>query len=127
MGGYLKHFKGGEYAGAAVFRKAYCAQQMEDYATSIRELRTFLREYPGHEEVGEARILLGDALMNEGEIREGIGAFQGIRREETRFYEEGVFKTAKALKLLEEYERLLDLMTAFQKENPRSPRVAEAV
>ncbi|MEI6278167.1 MAG: tetratricopeptide repeat protein [Verrucomicrobiae bacterium] len=127
MGEYLKRFHDGQYAGGAVFRKAYCAQQMEDYTTSIRELRSFLRAYPGHEEISEARILLGDALMNEGKIQEGIAVFQGIRREDVRFYEEGVFKTAKALKLLEEYDRLLDLMTAFKKENPRSPRVAEAV
>lgn len=123
----LKHFKDGPYSGSAVFRKAYCAQQMEDYTTSIREIRSFLRTYPGHEESSEARILLGDALMNEGQMEEGIAAFQGIRREDVRVYEEGVFKTAKALKLLEEYDRLLDHMNAFQNANPRSPRVAEAV
>jgi len=127
MAGYLKRFPDGPYAGSAVFRKAYCAQQMEDYTTSIREIRAFLRTYPGHEETSEAGILLGDALMNGGAIQEGIAAFRGIRPEDTRFYEEGVFKTAKALKLLEEYDRLLDLMKTFQNENPRSPRVAEAV
>ncbi|TSA34211.1 MAG: outer membrane protein assembly factor BamD [Verrucomicrobiaceae bacterium] len=127
MDEYLKDFPKGQFAGNAVFRKAYCAQQLEDYKTSIKELRSFMRTYPGHEQAGEARILLGDALMNEGEMEEGMAAFKGIPREETRFYEEGVFKTAKALKLMEEYDRLLDHLTAFQKENPRSPRVAEAI
>jgi len=127
MDEYLKDFPKGQFAGNAVFRKAYCAQQMEDYKTSIKELRSFMRTYPGHEEAAEARILLGDALMNEGEMEEGMAAFKGIPREETRFYEEGVFKTAKALKLMEEYKRLLDHLNAFQKENPRSPRVAEAI
>ncbi len=124
---YLRKYKDGQYAGSAVFRKAYCAQQMEDYQTSIRELRSYMRAWPGHEENSEARILLGDALMNEGQMEEGIAAFKGIPKADTRFYEEGVFKTGKALKLMEEYDRLLDLMLAFQKENPRSPRVAEAI
>lgn len=123
----LRKFKSGTYAGSAVFRKAYCAQQLQDYKTSIKELRSFLRNDPGHEESGEARILLGDALMNEGEMEEGLAAFQGIPKSDTRFYEEGVFKSGKALKLMEEYDRYLDRMQDFQKENPRSPRVAEAI
>lgn len=127
MDDYLKKYKDGQYAGNAVFRKAYCAQQLEDYKTSIKELRAFMRAYPGHEETGEARILLGDALMNEGEMEEGIAAFKGIAKSDTRFREEGVFKTGKALKLMEEYDRYLDLMRDFQKDSPRSPRVAEAI
>lgn len=123
----LKKFKDGQYAGNAVFRKAYCAQQLEDYKTSIKELRAFMRAYPGHEETGEARILLGDALMNEGGMEEGIAVFRGIAKSDTRFHEEGVFKVGKALKLMEEYDRYLDLMRDFQKESPRSPRVAEAI
>ncbi|MDX2081979.1 MAG: tetratricopeptide repeat protein [Terrimicrobiaceae bacterium] len=124
---YQKKYPDGSFSGAAAFRRAYCAQQMEDFTTSIRELRAYLREFPGHENAAEARILLGDALMNEGEMEEGIAAFKGIPRDQTRFYEEGVFKTGKALKLMEEHGRLLELMTTFEKENPRSPRVAEAV
>ena len=127
MDDYLRKFPDGQYAGNAAFRKAYCAQQLEDYKTSIRELRAFMRAYPGHEEAGEARVLLGDALMNEGEMEEGIAAFKGIPRADTKFYEEGVFKTGKALKLMEEYDRYLKLMQDFRKENPRSPRVAEAI
>ncbi|MFA7344284.1 MAG: tetratricopeptide repeat protein [Terrimicrobiaceae bacterium] len=123
----LRKYKDGQYAGNAVFRKAYCAQQLGNYKTSIKELRSFMRTYPGHEEAGEARVLLGDALMNEGEMEEGIAAFKGIPKADTRFYEEGVFKTGKALKLMEEYDRCFDLMRDFQKENPRSPRVAEAI
>jgi tetratricopeptide (TPR) repeat protein len=127
MDDYLKHFKDGPYAGSAAFRKAYCAQQAEDYQTSIRELRAFLRAYPGHEESAEARLLLGDALMNEGEMEEGIAALQGVPRERTRQREEAVFKIAKALRLMREDDRLMRLMRDFQKENPSSPRVAEAV
>ena len=127
MDDYLRKYKDGQYAGNAAFRKAYCAQQLQDYRTSIKELRSFMRTYPGHEEAGEVRVLLGDALMNEGEMEEGLAAFKAISRADTGFYEEGVFKTGKALKLMEEYDRYLKLMQDFRKENSRSPRVAEAI
>ncbi|MFZ4597557.1 MAG: tetratricopeptide repeat protein [Terrimicrobiaceae bacterium] len=127
MDEYLAQYKDGQYVANAVFRKAYCAQQMEDYKTSMNELRTFLRKFPGNEQTDEARVLLGDALMNEGEMEEGIAVFKGISPEQTRFYEEGVFKVGKALKLMDEPDRLLTHMQDFQKQNPRSPRVAEAI
>jgi len=127
MDDYLRKFRGGRYAGSATFRKAYCAQQLEDYETSIKELRSFLRTFPRHEEDSAARILLGDALMNEGRMEDGIAAFKDIPKSDTKFHEEGVFKTGKALKLMEKYDRYLGLMQDFQKENPRSPRVAEAI
>jgi len=127
MDEYLAAHPDGPMRSAAVFRKAYCAQQMEDYTTSIRELSAYLRQFPDHGENSEARVLLGDALMNEGRMDEGIAALQGINRADTRFFEEGVFKTGKAYKLLEDHDALRALMTAFKDENPRSPRVAEAV
>lgn len=127
MDDYLRKYKEGQYSGSAVFRKAYCAQQLEDYQRSIRELRAFLKNDQGHELANEARVLLGDALMNEGKMEEGITAFKGIPKSDTRFHEEGIFKVAKALKLMEENERLLDHLKTFQKESPRSPRIAEAI
>ncbi len=127
MDDYLTRYKDGQHVGSAVFRKAYCAQQLEDYTTSIDELQTYLKKFPGHEESNEARVLLGDALMNEGQMDEGIAVFGDISRDDKRFYEEGVFKVGKALKLMEEPDRLLAHMQDFQTQNPRSPRVAEAV
>lgn len=127
MDEYLAKYPDGQHRGDAGFRKAYCAQQLEDYTTSIKELYTFLRKHPGHENIAEARVLLGDALMNEGRMDEGIAAFAGIPRNEPRFYEEGVFKVGKAYKLMEEYGKLRDHMTEFATTSPRSPRVAEAI
>lgn len=124
---YLDLKKEGVYRGAAAFRRAYCAQQLEDYTTSIRELSDYLKNNPGGEESSEAKILLGDALMNEGRMEEGIAAFESIPPEDTRFYEEGIFKVGKALKLMEEYPRLREHMEAFVAATPRSPRVAEAI
>jgi tetratricopeptide (TPR) repeat protein len=127
MDGYLKKYPKGLHRGSAVFRKAYCSQQLERYGTAIDELHDYLEKFPGENENSEARILLGNALMNEGFVAEGIEAFQGIPPSDTKFHEEGVFRTAEALKLLEDYEKYRSLMQDFAKKNPRSPRVAEAI
>ena len=127
MDDYLDAYKAGRYRASAVFRKAYCAQQAKDYQTSIKELNAFLRNHPGAEECNESRILLGDALMSQGRMEEGIAAFQGISREDAKLYAEGVFKIGKAYKLMEEFEKLRDHMVKFKADNPRNPRVAEAI
>ncbi|HEY5706388.1 MAG TPA: tetratricopeptide repeat protein [Terrimicrobiaceae bacterium] len=127
MDDYLDAHKAGRYRTSAAFRKAYCAQQAKDYQTSIKELSAFLRDHPGAEECNEARILLGDALMSQGSLEEGIAALEAISREDVKLYTEGVFKIGKAYKRMEEFEKLRDHMAQFKTNYPRSPRVAEAI
>lgn len=127
MDAYLKKYPEGIHRGSAVFRKAYCSQQLEQYGTAVDELHDYLEKFPGETENSEARVLLGNALMNEGFVPEGIEAFEGIPPTETKFYEEGIFRTAEALKLLEDSEKYRSLMQDFAKKYPRSPRVAEAI
>jgi tetratricopeptide (TPR) repeat protein len=127
MEDYLKKHPEGIHKGSAVFRKAYCSQQLERYGTAIIELKEYLEKFSGEQENNEARTLLGNALMNEGFVPQGIEAFQKIPSSDTRSYEEGIFRTAEALKLLEEYDKYRDLMQDFAKDHPRSPRVAEAI
>jgi len=127
MDAYLQKHPKGLHRGSAVFRKAYCSQQLERYGTAIDELHDYLEKFPGEPENSEARVLLGNALMNEGFVPEGIKAFREIPATDTKLYEEGVFRTAEALKLLEDYEQYRTLMEEFAKNRPRSPRVAEAI
>ncbi|HEY5814703.1 MAG TPA: tetratricopeptide repeat protein, partial [Terrimicrobiaceae bacterium] len=127
MDEYLRAYKSGPYRAAASFRKAYCAQQAKDYQTSIKELEIFLREYPEAQECNEARMLLGDALLNEGRMEEGIAAFRGIPKDDPKLYAEGTFRIGKAYKVAGEYENLRQQMTAFAADNSRNPRVAEAI
>lgn len=127
MDDYLKKHPDGIHKGPAVFRKAYCSQQLERYGTAIDELQDYLEKFPGEQENNEARTLLGNALMNEGFVPQGIEAFKKIPSSDARSYEEGIFRTAEALKLLEKYDKYRDLMQDFTKDNPRSPRVAEAI
>ncbi len=127
MDAYLDAYKDGAYRGLAIFRKAYGAQSMRDYKTSIRELEDYLKKFPGHESNAEALVLLGDALMDQGRIEDGIVAFKKIDPANTKFFEEGWFKTGKAFRLLEKPESMRKHFEHFVKEHPRSPRVAEAV
>lgn len=127
MDEYLAAYPDGVFVGAAKFRKAYAAQHLMDFDTSIAELNQFLGEHPGHENMSEALVLLGDAYMNEGEMEEGIAAFKRIPPHDTRFFEEGWFKVGRALKLMEEYETFREHMEEFVENHPRSPRVAEAL
>lgn len=124
---YLKKYPKGPYASAAQFRRAYAAQQMMDFDTSIPELQAFLKDHPGHENEAEALILLADALMHYGRMEEGLDALSRVPKDNIRFYEEAVFKTGRALKAMEEFDRLYNHMLRFAEENPRSPRVPEAI
>lgn len=127
MDEYLAQFPQGESRGLAAFRKAYAAQSLADYPTSIAELRAYLRTHPGEESNGEALVLLGDALMATGEMEEGMAALARIPAEDVRFFEEGWFKTGKALKLLERPDDLRAHMERFVREQPRSHRIGEAI
>ena len=127
MNSYLSTFKNGRYRASATFRKAYCAQQMKDYQTSGAELEAFLREHPLATECDEARVLLGDTMMSQGRVDEAVVVFRSISKENIQLHTEGVFKIGKAFKLTEQYEKLLSYMAQFKAENPRSPRVAEAL
>ena len=127
MDEYLAKNKEGQYRASAIYRKAYAAQEMEDYKTSIAELYQFLRNFPDADERNESKIMLGDALMDQGRMDEGIAVLKGIPKSDTRFYEEGVFKIGKAYKLMEENAKYLQTMEDFKTGSPKSPRVAEAI
>ncbi len=127
MDAYLEKHKSGIHRGAAVYRKAYCHQQMGKFGTAIDELHDYLEKYPGEPENGEARILLGNALMNEGFIDDAFVVFRSISESDKKLHEESVFRTADGLKALEEKEKFRDLMQDYISKNPKSPRVAEAI
>jgi TolA-binding protein len=127
MDEYLAKQPEGAHRGQAVFRKAYCLQQMEKYPAAIDELHAYLEKFPGETENSEALVLLGNALMNEGFVEDGILEFKKIPPENVKPHEEGVFRTAEALKLMEEYDQYRDLMQGFVDNYPRSSRVAEAI
>ena len=124
---YLKRFPDGSFVSEARFRRAYDAQQQKSYDISIQELRAFLKQYPDSPQRDEAHILLGDALMAIGQIDEGVTAFKQISPKEKRFFEEGWFKIGKALRLQDNIPEMRAHLEKFQRDFPKSPRVAEAL
>ncbi|MEM9481435.1 MAG: tetratricopeptide repeat protein, partial [Verrucomicrobiota bacterium] len=97
---YLNTWKEkGRYRVAAAFRTAFCAHASADYNQGIAELSGFLEAHPGSPYESEAEILLGDGLLNEGRMEEGIATYRAIAPEDARFFEEGWFKIGKALRL----------------------------
>ncbi len=127
MAEYLKKYPKGKYAADAVFRRAYSAQAAQDFDTAIRELGKYLKEYPDHTGRAEALVLLGDAHMADGDLDKGIDAFKRIEPAQTRFFEEGWFKTGKALKLQEKHTALRKHMEEFVAQHADSPRLPEAI
>ena len=127
MDDYLKSNPKGRYRGAATYRKAYCAQQMDKYGTAIDELHEYLERFPGEPENNEARVLLGNALMNEGFMDDAFSVFRAIPSTDKKLYEEAVFRTAEGLKAMEQYDKFRALMQEFIAKNPQSPRIAEAI
>jgi len=124
---YMERFSGGRHFADAVFRRAYCAQSMRDFPTAIKEFQAYLADYPMGTNRSEALVLLGDALMNEGDLEAGMAAFSQVDPNDKKFFEEGWFKTGKALRLMEDNTGLRAHMTRFRDVYARSPRVAEAI
>jgi len=124
---YLQQYPEGQHASEAAFRRAYCAQSLQDFPLAIEEFEQYLEEYPAGVNRNEALLLLGEALMVEGRIDQGISTLRKIDPDATKFFEEGWFKVGKALRLLERHDDLMSHMLTFREEHPRSPRVAEAV
>ncbi|MEM7145586.1 MAG: tetratricopeptide repeat protein [Verrucomicrobiota bacterium] len=128
MRAYLeKYGTGGKYIPEAEFRIAFCTHALADYVASIEELSAFIEKYEGDPLTDEAKLLLGDALMGEGRIDEGIVAYKSIRPESTRFFEDGWFKIGKALRLMEDMPAMRAHFEEFIAENSESNRLPEAV
>ncbi|MGF1655705.1 MAG: tetratricopeptide repeat protein [Verrucomicrobiales bacterium] len=124
---YRDQHKNGRFFSDAGYRMAYEAHSLRDFATSIAELRQFVQDYPGHEMVAEAYVLLGDALANEGEIEEAIAAYRSVPDTKVKFFEEAWFKIGKAYQAMDEQDQLREHMLEFVRNYPASPRMPEAV
>ena len=131
MMAYLdKYGSGGKtpsYRTEALFRIAVCTFSLAEYPESIEMFRSFLAEHGDSAEADEARLLLGDAYLGEGEIEKGLAAYQQIRPGSTRFFEEGWFKMGKALKMTDQIDAMRAHYEKFLTDYPGSGRMPEAV
>lgn len=125
--GYLKRHETPKYRKEATFRVAVCTFSLAEYADAIGQLEAFVEAYSGDPLVDEANLLLGDGLFGEGRVEEGFAAYERVRPESGRFFEEAWFKKGNALKLLEEIEAMRAHFEKFVAEFPESGRLPEAV
>ncbi|MEM7011315.1 MAG: tetratricopeptide repeat protein, partial [Verrucomicrobiota bacterium] len=129
MQAYLDEFEdiGVKYDAEANFRIAYCTFCLADYPAAIEQFDQYLEQYPTSPDVDEAKLLFGDSHLAEGNVEEGIAAYKSINPTSTQFFEDGWFKTGKALKLSEEIQTMRDHFAEFLEKFPDSNRMPEAV
>lgn len=125
-GEYQRKHPSGEHLPDVQFQKARAAHMSRDYQTAIRELRAFLKAFPGHDKTGEAGVLLGDALLSENSPQEAMDAYRGVPADRTS-YEQAWFKAAPLFSLLHKTESLPEHLWAFQTDRPKSAQLADAL
>ncbi len=125
--GYLKRHREPSYRKEAVFRIAVCTFSLAEYPESIAKLEDFVRAYSGDALTDEAWLLLGDACFGVGKNEEGFAAYEKVRPESGRFFEEAWFKKGNALRLLEEIPAMRTHFEKFVADYPASGRLPEAV
>ena len=126
-GRYLKKYPQGKYVAEATFRQAFSQHANSRYTKAIPLFESFIETYPDTKHADEARLLMGDGLLAEGEIDPGLAAYAGIAPTSTRFFEDAVIKTGKALWLTERYDEFREHFATFIEKHPSSSKIAEAV
>ena len=116
----------GRYPAAAQFERARCLHNQMKHREAAVEFKAWLKQHPGDRQENEARLLLAESLMADGEMDAGMKMLREIPRDEARLWEEAQFKEGEALRKLGRTEPARDHYVAFIKDNPRSRRLAEA-
>lgn len=125
---YLQTYgQGAKYRVEAAYRVAFCTFSLADYPAAVDQLSGFLNEHADTALADEACLLLGDALFAEGRSEEGFAAYERVREQSGRFFEEAWFKKGKALRLLEEWDAMREHFEIFVRDHPASGRLPEAV
>ncbi len=125
---HLKTYaKSGRYKAPALFRRAHARFMLADYEGAIEEFDAYQREFPESPDVGEARVLKGDALGSLGEIDAALASYGDVPAENRHWFEEAWFKIGKIHKLRRDWPALRSHFDRFIAEHPHSMKLAEAV
>ncbi|MEM7384928.1 MAG: tetratricopeptide repeat protein [Verrucomicrobiota bacterium] len=123
---YQNRFPKGKYAEDAAFREAFSAHALADYSLGIALFEAFIKTHGKGRYRDEALLLTGDAHLARGDLDEGMASYARISEGSVRFFEDGWFKTGKALRLSDQVEAMRGHFTEFVEERPGSGRLAEA-
>ena len=124
---HLKAFPQGFYEDAAAFRIAFSEYALADYQSAIASFLAFQKAHSESPYIDEARLLLGDAYLARGQLDEGMASYAAISPQSTRFYQDGYFKTGKALRLSERFQEMATHFQAFVQNHPSASRLPEAL
>ncbi len=127
MSDLIRRFPKGDRMPGASFLKASAAHRKMDFPTAIIELREVLRKFPGSKDEAEILLLLGDALLDQRKIEEGIATYRKVPCSPLGLHEMAVFRLGKVLKKLGRLQELRSEMERFHREHPESMRLAEAI
>ncbi len=127
LASYLKKHPEGSNATDAIFERARCLHNQFQHPAAARELAAFLKDHPDHPRSAEATLLLGESLMANGEMEEGMKTLKEVPESEDRLYEEAWFKIGEGLRKLGRPDDERDHFASFVSGRPRSLRLAEAV
>ncbi|MDF1826118.1 MAG: tetratricopeptide repeat protein [Verrucomicrobiales bacterium] len=127
LAGYLDRYETPKYRKESIFRIAVCTFSLAEYEKSLELLAAFNESYPGDPLTDESNLLMGDAYLSGGKMEEGFAAYDRVRPESSRFFEDAWFKKGNAYKLLEEFETMTRHFVNFVEDYPGSSRLPEAV
>ena len=125
--GYLERYETPKYQKEALFRIGVCTFSLGDYEGALNQLEAFNEKYAGDDLTDEGNLLIGDAYFSDGKSDEGLAAYDRVRPQAGRYFEEAWFKKGNALKLLEDYGAMRAHFETFVQQHPGSNRLPEAV
>lgn len=122
----LDAYPKGRYTAPAAFERARCLHNQMKHREAVPEFRAWLKKFAGDRQENEARLLLAESLMADGEMDAGLKLLREIPRDEPKLWEEAQFKEGEALRKLGRGEQAQEFYERYIKENPRSRRLPEA-
>jgi len=122
----LEAYPKGRYAPAAEFERARCLHNQTKHAEAAELFRKWLKKHPGDRQENEARLLLAESLMADGDMEDGMKMLAKIPPDDPKLWEEAQFKTGEALRKLGDMEKVWAHFEKFINDQPRSRRLAEA-
>ena len=125
--GYLKRYETPKYQKESIFRIAVSTFSLGEYDEALALLEDFNDSYPGDPLSDESNLLIGDVYLSEGDMENGFLAYDRVREQSGRFFEDAWFKKGNALKLLDEHDQMREHFEEYVERFPSSSRMPEAV
>jgi len=120
----LREHRQSEYVPAARRGLVWCAWQARDLGTTVTNARSYLQRHADDAGADEVRVLLGEALLEDGRADEALAAFGQVRTADFRDAQRRGAGFAYAAK--GEHAKAADEFRALVEEHPKSRFAAEA-